>query len=149
MGWVDRLTVDDVDDWKTFATFCQQETGIPYPTQKQVAALRGAIKEFFTQYPDTDFSTLCNIVRWAKERRKRYATPANLLRGGFRYAWEDGYLPELDPNYNDVDEELEVDIEGALAVEKDVVWRRRLIVAQTNQARSDVYSEWLKQHEKC
>lgn len=149
MGWADKKTVEDVKDWKSFAEYCQQETGIPYPTQKQIGVLRGAINDWFDEYPHTSYATLCQIVKWAKERRKRYATPGNLLKGGFRYAWEDGYLPELDPDYDDRDADLEADIERALQQEKDPAWRRRLIVAQTNAARDEVYREWLTERGNC
>lgn len=147
MGWADTISVVDVNDPVSFSSYCQQETGIPYPTGKQMAIVRKAINEFFDEYPQADYSSLCSIVRWAKERRKRYANPGNLVRGGFRYAWVDGYLPELDPNYDDVDEDLEKRIEEALAVETDQEWRRRLIVSQTNEARNEVYREWMRYRE--
>lgn len=147
MGWADRVTAAEViqeENPEKFASFCQQETGIPYPTVKQMIDMKKQINDFFAMYPQANYGSLCGMVRWAKERRKRYATPGNLIRGGFRYAWRDGYLPELDPNYDDVDENLEEKIEAALNRERDAEWRRRLIVAQTNDARREVYGEWVK-----
>lgn len=142
MSWADRISSEDVVDWKSFADYAQQEAGIPRPTQKQIAQLRAAANQFFEEYPHTSWGTLAKIVDWAKARRQRYATPSNLIRGGFRFAWQDGYLPELDPDYADVDPDLAIDIERALEVETDPAWRRRLIVANGRGQREETYREW-------
>ena len=142
--WFGQLTPDDVHDAKTFATYCQQTLGIPYPRQQDIRYLHKSLREFFEHYPQADYYTLCRIVEWAKAKKKRYAH-VNKLVYAFRYAYADGFLPELDPNSEPVDEQLEELIEAALKEETDDEWRRRLMIARGVTARTEVYQAW-KQH---
>lgn len=135
----------DVNDWKTFATYCQQRTGTPYPTTKEIPILRKTIKEFFELYPKADYFTLCRVVDWCRSHKKRYRTTAAVLAVGWKYAWSAGYLPELDPSYEHEDEDLEELISDALAVEDHEGWIRRLSIAQGNEARRKVYDVWCKE----
>lgn len=131
----------EVVDAKSFASYAQQRLGIPYPTRKSIAVLNKALKEFFAQYPQADYGTMCRLVEWAIAKRKRFAHTYSLVYA-FRYAYKDGYLPELDPNRERTNDDLEALIEAALVVEKDPEWRRRLMVAHGVKARSEVYEAW-------
>lgn len=137
-------TPADVHDPKTFAEYAQQKLGIPYPTGKSIAVLRKSLREFFEHYPQADYNTMCRVVEWAGSKKKRYAHTYQLVYA-FRYAYQDGYLPELEPSREMTDEDLETAIEEALKVEKDIEWRRRLIVAHGLEARKHVYEEWRKE----
>ncbi len=131
----------EVVDAKSFAAYCQQEIGTPYPTTKSIAALRRNIKGLFTQYPQANYTTLCKIVDWAKARDKRVANSHNLVMM-FRYAWKDGFLPELTPGKQTVDVDLETKITKALESETLPFWRQRLEGAEGVKARTLVFSSW-------
>lgn len=150
MGIADLLTQEDVVDYKTFARYCSQQTGTPYPTGKQIAILRKNIKELFEQYPSMDYHSLCRIVEWSKAKHKRYATPGGMLGGGMRFAWRDGYLPECSPGWVPLDPETEDNI--AVAVQKEMYddaapadpsWLHRLANSRGNAQRKGVYEQWL------
>jgi len=135
------LKADDVNTPEMLARFCQQQTGIPYPTGKQIALLKKAIKGFFAAYPDASYSSLTNLVMWSKIRDRRYAHVANLVNGGVRYAYMEGFLPELDPRRkNDNIDRL---IDEALQVEKDPQTRAVLLNAWTETSKKQIYEDWL------
>lgn len=138
------LPPSEVKDSKSFATYCQQELGTPFPSQKNMPALRRQIKEFFERYPNADYYSLCRIVDWAKSRKKRLAH-AHVVVASFRYAWADGFLPELDPSKQTVDAGLEDRIKSALEVETHPFWRERLMGAEGVKARTAVYDAWKEQ----
>lgn len=140
-NFLGMMSPQDVVDAKSFANFAQQKLGIPYPTQKSIAVLNKALKEFFAQYPQADYSTMCRLVEWAISKKKRFAHTYSLVYA-FRYAYKDGYLPELDPNRERTNDDLEALIEEALVVEKDPEWRRRFMVAHGVKARGEVYEAW-------
>lgn len=140
-SFLHRKTPADVHDARTFAEYAHQKLGIPYPTGKSIATLKKSLNEFFEHYPQADYFTMCRVVDWAAHKRKRYAHAYQLVYA-FRYAYQDGFLPELDPNRELTDEELEAAINDALTVERDAEWRRRLIIAHGVEARRHVYEEW-------
>lgn len=131
----------DVHDAMSFAAYAQQKLGTPYPTGKSIAMLKKSLNEFFEHYPQADYLTMCRVVEWARAKKKRYPH-ANQLVYAFRYAYADGYLPELDPNTEVVDEDLEAQIEAALRDERDEGWRHRLITAAGPTARREVFEAW-------
>ncbi len=137
------LRSNDVKDATTFARYCQQELGVPRPRGKDFPILRKVIRELFAENPGTNYYTLCRIVDWAKANKKRYALPQNVVYA-FRWAYRDGYLPEMAPVRNDV--ELEAKITAALAVEQHEGWRYRLLRADGIEARNEVYVAWRQQH---
>ena len=139
--FVGRIAPSDVHDALSFAAFAQQRLGTPYPTGKAIATLNKSLNEFFEHYPTADFYTMCRVVEWAKQKKKRYPQVYQLVYA-FRYAYADGYLPELDPNVEQPDESLEAKIEAALKVEKDDEWRRRLMIARGVKARTEVFEAW-------
>lgn len=139
------LDRNEVDDWKSYASYVQQQTGIPYPTSKEIPTLRKTLREFFDDQPNANYFTLCRIVDWAKARKRRYASVYGLVCNGWKYAWADGYLPELDPDYQQKDEDLEALITAAIEREDNPEWVRRLIVAQGNESRRRVYEAWLEE----
>lgn len=140
MSWVTRrLDATDVVDARSFASFCQQELGMPFPTGKKIAATQKNLNAFFRDNPRVDWRVLCKTVEWVKNRRRRIAEPW-AITSFVAYAWEAGYLPELDA-CGDVDEQIESDIEWALCVETDPDWRRVLMCAAGSN-RKEVFATW-------
>ena len=139
MTWVGEIKPEDVVDAQSFAAYAQQKLGVPYPTGKDIAILRRQVKQLFEQQPTATWMTLVRTVQWAVEKKKRYARVYTLV-GAFRYAYADGYLPELDPK-EAVDEDVERGIAEALQIERDATWRRRLIGAQ-GEMRATVLNAW-------
>lgn len=135
-----RLTAKDVCSPETLAQYCQEQTGIPYPSKGQIAILRKAVKEFFEKYPNATYESLTNLVKWSKDNHRRYAQTANLISGGVRYAFAAGYMPELDPKYTE--KSLETLLNEAIAIETDP-FKRDTLIMNWNRA---AYDEWL--HER-
>lgn len=139
MGWADRKTAEEVKNIRDFATYAAQEAGIPYPAKKHLYAASSEVEKIFALYPSLNWSSMCKIVDWAKENKKRYPHIMALING-YRYAYADGYLEELAPNEDD---SLETKIEQALEIETDPEWRRRLMVSN-GPGRKIVYAAWQK-----
>ncbi len=143
-AWLDTYTPETVasadDPVMAFAEYAQQTIGVPWPTVQDRKILRKKINEFFEHYPQADFYTLCRIVGYCKQRRKRFGRVWAVVEQ-FRDAYEDGFLPELDPSSDDPD--LELKIEQVLEAETDPDWRRRLLGATGQAARREAYNEWL------
>lgn len=139
MSYVKNLKPEEVNSPETLARFCQEQTGIPYPSKGQIAVLRKAVREFFEKYPNATYESLTNLVKWSKDNHRRYAQTANLINGGVRYAFSAGYMPELDPKYSvkSVDDL----INEALAVEQDH-FKRDLLIANWSKA---AYDNWLQE----
>lgn len=133
-----RLTERDVKDPLDFAEYTQQVLGVPFPTIKDTVILRKKIKEFFAAYPQADYTTLCRIVTWARQHRKR-PPRTFMVVDLFREAWAGRALPELDQSPADV--ELARGIHKALEIETDPQWRRRLRRA-SGSGRREVFEEW-------
>jgi len=142
MGFTSYTKVEDVVDGKSFARYCQQRMGIPYPTGKQIAILNRSLKAFFKEYPHCDYRTLVRVADWCHARKKRYATPEGVV-SSYRYAWAAGAIPELTGALEPIDEALEASIVKALEVESDPAWRERLI-GSTGSGRKLVYEAWSK-----
>lgn len=134
------LGPEEVNSPETLARYCQEQTGIPYPTGAQIAGLRKTVKGFFAEYPDATYITLTNLVQWSKIKSRRYAHVANLISGGLRYAYLDGYLPELNPRTKrgNIDEL----IDEALRQEQDPERRNALMAPWTQAAKEAAYQEW-------
>jgi hypothetical protein len=131
------LTPDDVDDAKTYASFVQQKLGVPC-SGNNLAVLRKKSKEVFEKYPGCDWKTLCQLVDWARARKKRPPSAWHLV-SWFPYAWADHWIELPDPGSH-VDEKLE----RALQVENDPSWRRKIALAVGQKSREEVYSLWLE-----
>lgn len=134
------MKASDVTDAKTLAQFYQQKLGTPYPTTQGLILLRKQIKMIFQVYPDADYQTLVKMVEWAKAKGRKYAH-CHTLVSHYRYAWRDGYLPELDPNPT---REIDALITDAMTRETDEDWLRRLSLSSGLDARTQVYNEWVK-----
>jgi hypothetical protein len=129
---------DAVCDIDTAKQYVMQQVGIGYVTVKDTAVFRKKVKELFENYPGADWQTIVRTTEWAKSRRRRFAHLFQLVEA-VRYAYEDGYLPELDPRHNgDLDEQ----IREVLRAEEDPAWRRRLMLAQGMQAKVAVLEMW-------
>lgn len=129
---------EEVKDAKTLAQYIQQRLGTPYPTTQGMIVLKQNIKHIFKLYPDANYQTLIKVVDWAKTKGQKYAHCHSLV-AAYRYAWRDGYLPELDPNPT---KEIDRLIEDALQSETDSDWCRRLIMASGIEAKTNTYKAW-------
>lgn len=145
-NWLTRnLGRVDVVDPITFAQYCQQTIGTPLPKGKDVIGLRKVLKDFFEENPTVDYALLARLVDWCRSRKKRPPT-AMAVPGYLRYAWAAGHFPELDPNNQERDADLEKSIDRALEHETNPEWRRRLVGAQGNEARKGVLAAWRRTH---
>lgn len=145
-NWLTRnLTGDDVVDPVTFAQYCQQVLGTPLPKGKEIVALRSVLRDFFAENPRVDYAMLARLVDWCRSRKKRPAT-VRCVPGYLRYAWSNGHFPELDPNGEQRNDDLERSIDSALEHETNDEWRRRLIGAQGIEARRGVLAAWRREH---
>lgn len=133
---------EDVVSAESFAGYAQQQLGIPYPTLKQMIILKRQIKDVMEKNPGFTYASLPRVVEWAKSRKKRFADPIKLL-SSFRYAFEDGYLPELSERYEDL---IEIDdkINAALRVETDQEWRRALMLSEDIEEKNAMYTKWVE-----
>lgn len=137
-----KLSRDDVNSPEDYATYCQQVLGTPYPSGKQLATLRRNLKEFFKNNPQATYGTLLRTIDWCRNRKRRPAHCYAVIPL-VRYAWSDGYLPELDPK-EEMNDDLEAMIRSALEVETDPWWRDRLTGGKTTKARQELYDSWLE-----
>lgn len=138
--WTPQKVMSAKDPAEAFAGYCEQVAGTPYPTATEMRVLRKKANLFFEQYPQCDWVTLCAVARWTVSRRRRFARVSQIV-DQYRYAFEKGAIPELDAR-NAVDPHLESQITAALFDESDPVWRRRLLLAQSQVDRREVYSMW-------
>lgn len=137
-------TPDDVqhapDPAHAFAEYVQQTLGVPWPTVKDMAILRKKCREFFEHYPQVDWRTLCRVVVYMRNRKRRVPRMWMVV-DEFRKAYTAGQLPELDPHRRD-DEAITARINEALAVEDDEIWRRRLVLAEGAVHQQEVFQQW-------
>lgn len=138
MGWADVVLVEDVNDYRSWATYASQTAGIPYPTQKSIAETRKEVNKLFEMYPNLTWRGMCQLPLWAKHKRKRFATAAQLVRS-YNYAFQDGFMPELEMDY--AHKLMDQKIAAALLVETSPEWRRRLMAARGPQ-RETTYEAW-------
>jgi hypothetical protein len=134
------LEASEVSTAETFGRFCQQRMGLPYPTTKNLVILKRQAKAFFKENPNTDWQTLVRTFDWCVNHNRRYAEAYGVFNA-VKYAWRDGYLPELNPTPPS-DSKLEHRIESALKVEDDEQWRYRLLASVGIDARRRVYDAW-------
>lgn len=135
VGWLDKTNVTKPEE---FAEFVQQVHGTPYPTGKAMAQLRRVTKDFFKKNPKADWMTLCKTVEFCHNRNKRLAQAYSVLPW-VRYAWQSGWLPELDPN---VSKEIDDAIAAAIVVETDQYWRDKLACAGSIAGKQTAYAQW-------
>lgn len=142
-GWTTTWTPDLVarapDPVLAWSEYVQQVLGVPFPTVQDQKILRKQVRELFDRYPRADWYTMCRLVQWCKNRKKRDAR-VWLVLARFRAAWVAGALPELDPTMTD--STVEARIVGALEAERDPIWRRRLLGCVGPQARRATIDAW-------
>lgn len=144
MKYAGMITRENVVDNKTFARYVQQRLGVPYPTTKNLVILNKAVKSFFEEYPHLGYESLCNLVDWAKAKNKRFGD-TYVLVNMYRYAWQDGFMPELDP----IDPEavgVQEKEDYLLEHEEDSYWRNKMLDAQTFEAKTAIYESWEDQY---
>lgn len=132
---------EDVTDVHSFAEYCEQRLGCPWPTYKDKILLQKKCNDLFKRYPDrVTWQTMVRVANWMRSRKWR---PARvwMVAEAFREAWSAGALPELDPRH-DTDETLERQIQEALKEETRMDWRRMLLGSSGLHARREVYECW-------
>lgn len=142
--WTPDEVQNAPDPAKAFAEYAQQSLGVPWPSYKDLILLRKKAKEFFEHYPDADWRTLCRVVTWAANRKRRYARVWALV-DDFRRAYRDGALPELSPGVVRQSASVQEMVDDALKVETDEVWRRRLLLADGRMQQEEVLAAWRRE----
>lgn len=133
-----RVRAEDVTDLDSLQRFIMQQLGVGYVTKNDAVIYRKKMNELFEHYPQANIGTMLKVVEWAKTRRRRFSRLFQVVEA-VRYAYEDGYLPELDPgNRPDLDER----INEILREEEDPEWRRRLLTAQGETAKTALLDQW-------
>jgi hypothetical protein len=120
------------------AGYAQQTCGIPFPTLSDLSGMRKIANEIYRHYPTADIGTLCRIVQWARNRRRRCRSGSQLLNL-WRDAMADGALNELDASN---DAALTDTIYRILETEQDQRWRSRLLCCADNDARRIAINDW-------
>ena len=141
MGAIDYVSIEQVDSPDLLTRYICQTTGTPWASGRDIGIVRKKCKEFFEQYPYLDYSALCHVADWVARRKKRYSHVWKVI-DAFRYAYEDGALPEVDRRTKP-DPQIEEEIDRALEVETDRVWRMRLIGTEDVNSRKEVLDAWL------
>lgn len=142
MGELDYVEINQVNDPDVLARYIQQKTGTPWPTWKDRAILRKKCKEFFEHYPHLDYRTLCHVADWCARKKRRFSNVWKVI-DAFRFAYEDGALPEVDRG-RIADKSTDERIQEALEVETDSMWRSMLIGTQDVNVRKEVLEQWLE-----
>ena len=132
------LAAADVTDAATFAQFAQQNLGTPWATKKDMVLLTKRSNDFFAHYPHCQWDTLCRVVMWAKRKRKRFAYVWQTV-DAFRWAWQDGAIPELERT---VDDAVEDRIKEALTIETTKYWLSLLVGTENRNQRRELIEEW-------
>lgn len=140
MGRLDYLSTPDVHNSETLATYIEQQTGTPWATNQDRLILKKKCNEFFQRYPYLDYEALCHLTDWCHRRRRRFSNVWKVL-DQFRYAYEDGALPEVNTRRR-VDPQLEQDIEEALSLETDSEWRAMISGTPNLKVRKEVLENW-------
>lgn len=141
---MDYVTIGQVNDAQTLARYIEQTTGTPWATLQDIILLKKKSKEFFTRYPYLDYSTLCHIADWCQRKRRRYSNVWKVI-DSFRYAYEDGALPEIDMARQDPI--LEHNICVAVEKEPDQLWRMKLMGERGIDARKELLDNWRRTRE--
>lgn len=137
-----RIKPEEVVDHNTLFDYAIQNLGIPMPTHVDKGKAMKQLKKFFAFYPNVEYDSWVHVVEWAKTKKKKFLS-LNDFVGSFRFAYMDGWMPELDNSETD---DLEDKIQWALTEEKDPEWRRRFIVTRGDDNRAELYQEWLRVH---
>lgn len=136
---IDYVSIIDVKDPVLLARYIEQRVGTPWATAKDVAILRKKCKEFFEHYPHLTYGALCHAADWAHKKKKRLSHVWKVV-DMFRYAYEDGFVPEADRT--EIESPIAMAIDEALAVETDDIWRTRLIATDDAKVRKEVLDRW-------
>lgn len=134
---------EQVEDRDSLQQYIEQQLGVGYVTMKDQAIYRRKVKDCFEHDERITWETMVKTVQWAKTRRKRYSRLHQVVEA-VRYAYEDGHLPELD---NDVETLLDQQIREVLQSESDPDWRRKLLVAQGETAKTAMLAMWRRYQE--
>jgi hypothetical protein len=133
------MTASDVDSADALIEFAQRRLGVPFPTMKDRLALKKQAKWFLEHNPTATWHTLAKVVEWAHAKKRRPAAVYSIVTMA-KYAWSDGWLPELDAKE---DTSYEDGIIAALQVETDPEWRHKLMSGY-GSVRAERYQEWLR-----
>ena len=140
MGFIDHIDCTAVQDPRTFAEYAEQELGIPWTRQSDMVVLKKKVKEFFAHYPHLDYGTLVHTVAFCKAKKRRFGAVWRVV-DQVRWAYEAGFAPEMDTRLQRIDLDMERKITEALQVERDPMWRHRLL-GSTGDGRREVLVAW-------
>jgi hypothetical protein len=133
---------EEVVDVCTFAAYSQQQLGTAPAIGKDLKRLSGELAAFWEGNPQADWMTLVRTVAWVKAKKRRLANAGSVLRH-VRFAYQDGFLPDLEPRRTDP--EVERRIEQALQLETDHHWRMRLLCTDGMDNRRAALEQWSDQ----
>jgi hypothetical protein len=144
-GWVTTWTPDMVvaapDPLIGFANYIEQVLGVGFPTKKDLLILRARVNELFERYPQATFHTMCNVVRFNKSEKRKFARVYTVV-DSFREAMMEGWLPEL----SRAPQTLEQRITRILEIETDPRWRARILCCLDDGSRLHVLEQWEASH---
>lgn len=133
------IDIDDVEDYDSLIEYAHQAVGMPYPKYNEIPQVRKVLKDFFVQYPDANYRTLTDVVRWARARGKHL--DAVRLFGSWRYAYTDGFMALLERGGRTNDDKT---LRTLLASVDDPDVAERMKLAATAADGDLIYSAYLQ-----
>lgn len=144
-SWLATWTPDKViaapDPVIGLASYIEQILGVGFPTIKDLTILRKRCNEVFAHYPRADYRTMCRLVQYNKQKRRKFARVYTVI-DSFREAMKDGWLPELSRSGD-----LKERIAGILTSETDPNWRARFLMATDDGARQSALDDYERRNE--
>ena len=135
-NWTPEKVAEAPDPIIALSAYIEQALGVAFPTKKDITILRKRVYEILDRYPRADFYTLCKVVAFNRQRRRRFARVYTVV-DSFREAMAAGWLPELT-----VETCLKERVQEILTHETDPDWRARLISCPDDEARQVIINEW-------
>lgn len=126
---------------RDFSAWAQAYHGVPYATTQDIKILQKKARQLFENHPGTSWQTLVAVATWMRSKKRRPARVHHIV-DQFRWAYAAGAI-DLAIH---VDDELEEEVNEAIAVETDASWRLRLLRAAGNEAKRKVLDEWRAKH---
>lgn len=138
MSFIDTMDADEVHDFDSLFRYAQQRYGIVahFKVKNQ---FRTQLNEFLADNPHVGIGIVVKAIDWGKDTHRHINHPMGVLTL-VTLARAAGALPELDPRFA-AEEQIEEEINDALAVETDDGWRDRLICS-SGAARINALNEW-------
>ncbi len=135
-----RLTPQDVTDADKLAEYTRQQLGCPSVSVMEKNKLKTMTRKFFEEHPHVDWMTLVRTVQYCKAKRRRIPYVWSIV-DQVRWAWSDGFLPELDAKIN-APTRLDEQIARVLLNEERPGWRYRLLTTVGDENRQALLDAW-------